>query len=347
MTTPCVSVILPVYNGATDVPAAIASVLGQSFGDFELIAIDDGSPGDDSLEVLNRIASESGDARLKVVALTPNRGLAGALNHGLSLARGRYIARQDQDDISLPDRLQRQVAFLEANPACGMVGTRAEIWQDEKPTGRFHDHPTDTGRLKLDLLSNNPFVHSSVMLRRDVFAAVGEYCTDRSRQPPEDYELWSRVARHCDVANLPERLLIYREVPTSMSRDAANPFRDKVLMIAAENIAWWAGMPEPDAPCLLAAALVNAAYDRVPIDSRVQPALERMRSAATAIAAAHPRSDLDAEIQQLLANLSHHHEAALASRTTLPVWAMPIATLGRRLNVPARIKAKVRSWLAQ
>jgi hypothetical protein len=347
MTAPVVSVILPVYNGAVDVPAAIDSILGQSFGDFELIAIDDGSPKDDSLAVMRRIAAERGDPRLQVVALQPNRGLAGALNHGISLARGRYIARQDQDDLSSPGRLAKQVAFLDANPAFGLVGTRAEIWRDGRPTDRFHDHPTDSGRLKLDLLANNPFVHSSVMLRREVLEAAGGYCVDRSRQPPEDYELWSRVARRHEIANLPERLLIYREVATSMSRDGANPFLEKVLMIASENIAWWAGIGEPDAPCRLAAALLNAAYDHIEPDAAAAPALERLRAAASAVDAAYPGSDLAGPIRLMLANAAHHHEAAIAARRTLPDWASPVAALGRRMPLPAGLKAKVRSWLVR
>jgi glycosyltransferase involved in cell wall biosynthesis len=123
VSSPSVSVILPVYNGAADIEAAIDSVLAQSFADFELLAIDDRSPRDNSLDVMRRVAAERGDPRLKVIALERNHGLAGALNVGIGMARGRFIARQDQDDFSKPERLARQIAFLEANPACGMVGT--------------------------------------------------------------------------------------------------------------------------------------------------------------------------------------------------------------------------------
>ena len=81
------------------------------------------------------------------------------------------------------------------------------------------------------------FVHSSVMMRKSALDEVGVYTTDRSRQPPEDYELWSRIARRFRVANLPERLTIYREVPTSMSRDGVDPFKEKLILISAENLA--------------------------------------------------------------------------------------------------------------
>ncbi len=132
---------------------------------------------------------------------------------------------------------RKQVEFLDAHPDHALVGTRAEIWVGDKPTGRFHDHPTEDAELRFALLFNNYFVHSSVMMRKAALDEVGVYTTDRSRQPPEDYELWSRIARRFRVANLPERLTIYREVPTSMSREGADPFKEKLILISAENLA--------------------------------------------------------------------------------------------------------------
>ena len=192
----------------------------------------------------------------------------GRLNHGLELARGRYIARQDQDDVSDPTRLAKQVAFMEANPECGLLGTRAQIWVGDTPTQRAHDHPIDNATLQLDLMFNNPFVHSSVMMRRSALNAVGGYTTDPSRQPPEDYELWSRISRRYLIANLPERLLIYRETPNSMSRVGPNPFLDKLVLITSENIAYHAGLDSPDQRCRDAGALVHAAYHKVSRRSR-------------------------------------------------------------------------------
>src|SRR5712664_1317555 len=158
--SPTVSVVLPVYNCPQYVGAAIESMLAQSFTDYEMVVIDDGSR-DDTLSVVKRYT----DPRLHIYTQA-NRGLAATLNRGIELAHGRYIARQDQDDISLPKRLAAQVAYLEANRSCGLVGTWAEIWREGVKTEREHRHPLDSSSLKFELLLNNPFVHSSVMLRK-------------------------------------------------------------------------------------------------------------------------------------------------------------------------------------
>src|SRR5688572_15659262 len=239
---PAVSVVLPVYNCPRYVGDAIESVLSQTFSDLELIVIDDGST-DETPSVLGRFA---GMARVTLLAHA-NRGLAGTLNRGIELARGRYIARQDQDDFCHPKRLERQVAYLDDQPHCALVGTWAEIWSENQPTGRQHRHPSDTASLKYQLLLNNPFVHSSVMIRKAALDRVGMYCTDRMRQPPEDFELWSRIARENEVANIPEVLQVYRELPGSMSRDGAAPFLKRLVTISAENIAWAAGVLPSDA----------------------------------------------------------------------------------------------------
>lgn len=232
MNSPLVSVILPVYNGEVYLREAVDSILAQTWREFELIAIDDGS-ADSSVDILQQYT----DDRMRVFSHS-NRGLAATLNRGIELARGKYIARQDQDDISRPDRFAKQVAFLEAQPACALLGTWAEIRQDRKLRKRFHRHPTDNATLQFELLFNNPFVHSSVMIRKSALEKVGGYTTDLARQPPEDYELWSRIARCCEVANLPKLLVVYREVHGSMSRVGPSPFRERLIKICIENIAW-------------------------------------------------------------------------------------------------------------
>ena len=205
MTPPVVSVVLPVHNGADLVSDAIKSILDQTYRDFELIAINDGSTKDNTAAVLDQVAATAADARLRIVHLERNRGLAATLNHGIALARGRYIARPHHDDISLPRRLAAQVAYLEAHPQCGLVGTRAEIRGRNGPGGRYHDHPTDNATLQFDLLTNNPFVHSSVMIRRSALDAVGVYATSADRQPPEDFEMWSRIARRRIISRATRR----------------------------------------------------------------------------------------------------------------------------------------------
>jgi Glycosyltransferase like family 2 len=158
------------------------------------------------------------------------------LNRGIETSRGRYIARQDQDDLALPGRFAKQLAFLNENPDVAIVGTWAHIYAGDTPTARYHRHPCSNVALQLELLFNNSFVHSSVMIRAAVLREVGGYCEDKSLQPPEDYELWSRIARRYPVANLPEVLTVYREVPGSMSRAMDNPFLKNLLRISSENL---------------------------------------------------------------------------------------------------------------
>jgi len=255
---PLLSVILPVYNGLPYLRQAIESVLSQSFKDYELLIIDDGST-DGSEQVVAKLD----DPRIRYVQ-QGNRGLAATLNRALSLAAGKYIARQDQDDVCFPLRFRRQVEFLGAHPEVGLLGTAAEIWVGNTRTQRKLAHPTDNAALKFAMLFNNYLVHSSVMIRRSVLDEIGGYSEDKQRQPPEDYELWSRVIRKYRVANLPDVLLAYREVPTSMSRAGVNPFLPNLLKISAENIAWASGYPQEAAEVIALSRLSQGLPDGIP-----------------------------------------------------------------------------------
>jgi hypothetical protein len=330
MTTPLISVVLPVYNGAADVRKAVESILAQTFQDYELIVINDGSK-DDSARVLESLS----DPRIRLYH-QDNMGLAGTLNRGIGLARGRYIARQDQDDLSHPERFARQVDFLEKHPDHGLLGTAAQIWVGDTPTDRAHDHPTDHGALSFELLFNNPFVHSSIMMRKATVEAVGGYTTDPVRQPPEDYELWSRMARAGRVANLPERLLVYREVPASMSRTGPNPFLERLVLICAENVAAVLGQQEPTVDVLDVAALTHSALHRL----SPRPDIERMcnvvRLAGQKLAAQSPQSDVMRRTEIKIQNLRHQY---LIQKHNMS-WARPIARavrdFGRRIGILPR-----------
>ena len=255
--TPTVSVALPLYNCTAYVGDAIESILAQTYADFELIVIDDGSTDETP-----RIAQSYRDSRLRFYA-QENRGLAATLNRTIELARGRYIARQDQDDISRPERFGRQAAFLDAHPRCALVGTWADIWVGPTPTHRMHRHPSENSALQYELLLDNPFVHSSVMLRKEALEAVGGYSTDPARQPPEDFELWSRIARKFEVSNIPETLHVYREVAGSMSRAGDSPFVNHLVTICAENIAWATEVEPSDSNVVNIAALAHCAPGRL------------------------------------------------------------------------------------
>jgi glycosyltransferase involved in cell wall biosynthesis len=258
MNMPKVSVILPVYNGLPYLEAAIDSVLRQTFRDFELIIINDGST-----DAYASIVDNFQDPRIRFFE-QKNIGLAATLNRGISLSNGEYIARQDQDDVFFSMRLQKQVAYLDANPDVGMVGTFAEILVGNEPTNRMLLHPTDDASIRFGLLFDNYFVHSSVMLRRSVLETVGVYSEDKSRQPPEDYELWSRVMRTHKLANLPEVLMAYREVPSSMSRVGVSPFMHNLVKICSENIAWASDRAVDSAEVVALSKLMHGDYEGMP-----------------------------------------------------------------------------------
>ena len=336
MTYPQVSVVLSVHNGAADLPKAIDTILSQSFTDFELIAINNGS-SDGTAAVLDGLR----DARVRVVHQV-DMGLAAALNRGISLARGRYIARQDHDDWAKPTRLQKQVAFLEAHPDCALVGTRAEIWVGDRRTKRMHDHPTDDAALQFDLLFDNPFVHSSIMLRKSALDLVGPYTTDPARQPPEDYELWSRIARRYRVANLPERLTIYREVPNSMSRERATPFIERTVTISAENLAAAVGLSSPGRDHWDIAALNHRASGRLSADPDIESMCSTIRDAGERILASAPDSDARARVMHRIDNLRYAFE--LYRHESHPSWHGRVAL---NVTIARRLKRKVASLYAR
>ena len=283
---PDVSVILAVRNGGSDLPKAIGTIFEQTFVNLELVVVNNGS-----IDGTSAFLKTIEDPRLRVFDHA-EPGLAGALNHEIARARGRYIARQDHDDWALPTRIERQVQYLDSHPDRALVGTRAEIWVGDVPAHRYHDHPTDDVALRFELLFNNPFVHSSVMLRKAALEAVGCYTTNPIRQPPEDYELWSRLARRFRVANLPEQLAIYREVPNSISRVGNSPFMQKLVMISSENLAHATGVAEPEQTHIDIAALTHSSEAQVSPKPDFRAMCAIIREAGRGIGGSQPSEDL-------------------------------------------------------
>lgn len=294
--SPTISVILPVYNAASYLQDSIDSILCQTYGDFELIIINDGSR-DASGEIIRSYS----DSRI-VYLEQSNRGLAATLNRGIEFSSGRYVARQDADDIAMPERFARQISFLESHKEYALVGTWAEIWSDRQPSGRVHRHPRENPRIQFHLLFDNPFVHSSVVVRGDILKSEGGYTADASRQPPEDYELWSRLARKYPVANLPEILQIYREVPGSICRDAHQSFVGPLITISSENIAWRIGLPTANSLSTTMAALVHGDHGRVDPGIPFGTIRDALTTASEEIAASTgtPRAELQKMEEQYL-----------------------------------------------
>jgi glycosyltransferase involved in cell wall biosynthesis len=204
---PAVSVVLPVYNGAPYLRAAVESILGQTFTDFELIAVDDGSR-DSSLSILQDYAAA--DARVKVIS-RPNTGIAGALNDGIAAARGPLLARMDADDIALPTRFEKQVAFFAAHPEVVLLGSRVLLVDPYDSPVYESDHQTEHDAIVELMLAGSGWsvVHPASMMRTAAVRAVGGY--QPSRVPTEDLDLFLRLVEQGRVANLPEVLLRYRQ----------------------------------------------------------------------------------------------------------------------------------------
>ncbi len=206
---PTISVIMSVYNGERYLRQAIDSILTQTYEDFEFIIINDGST-DSTVEILRSYT----DPRLRIIE-QENIGLTRSLNRGVALAKGKYIARMDADDLSMPERFARQVAFLDAHPEIGMVGTSGLIQNETRGVGwEYPVHILDED-IRHNLIKGNQFVHTSVMLRKVVLQSLGGY--DETYPYIQDYELWVRLAALTRLANLPDVLVIHREHKDTVS----------------------------------------------------------------------------------------------------------------------------------
>jgi glycosyltransferase involved in cell wall biosynthesis len=213
--TPAISVLMPVRNGAAYLPASVFSIRSQTFTSFELLVIDDGST-DATLTLL--AACAAADPRIRVFHQPP-QGIVAALNTGIAHASAPFLARLDADDLARPDRLARQLAFMEAHPETGLLGTWAQVINAAgAPIGR-RAPPADPAALARALVCTNPFVHSSVMMRTTLVRRLGGYRP--ASRAAEDYDLWLRMAEAGGVANLAEDLVQYRRHAAGQSqRDA-------------------------------------------------------------------------------------------------------------------------------
>ena len=201
---PLVSVVMAVYNGEKHLKEAVDSILNQTFRDFEFIIIDDGST--DSTPAILMHHQEMDD-RIHVYH-QENRGLIASLNRGCELAQGRYIARMDADDVSLPERLERQVQFLNMHPDIGMLGTWMKVMDSDGVVRRTVRLPTTPALIEWSLLFGSCMAHATVMMRRDIIGRLNFYSSVAIHA--EDYELWSRASLVTHLATIPETLYLYR-----------------------------------------------------------------------------------------------------------------------------------------
>lgn len=211
-----ISVLMPVYNGASTLAQAIESILIQELPSFEFLIIDDCST-DNSADVIRQYAAQ--DPRINAHFHSVNQGLAATLNEGLNLVKGEFVARMDQDDESLRQRLQIQQDFLQQHPQVAVVGSYAyymgkEAEKSQTEIGLPHANdklvtlPTDSDTIKSTLPSYNCLYHPAVMLRREAILQLGGYRA--AFKNAEDYDLWLRASKQFELANIPQPLLRYR-----------------------------------------------------------------------------------------------------------------------------------------
>jgi glycosyltransferase involved in cell wall biosynthesis len=215
---PAISVLMPCYNAAGTLEEALSSLERQTLTDFEVISIDDGST-DHTLEILSAWSQK--DHRFRVLS-NPHTGIITALNTGLAACQAPLIARMDGDDFSHPERLLRQVSFLERYPEISVVGCLVSAFPiSEVREGLRHymewiNSLTTNAQIRRDIFIESPFVHPSVVFKRDCVQQAGGY---QDRGWPEDYDLWLRLClAGVHFAKVPETLFKWRETPLRLTR---------------------------------------------------------------------------------------------------------------------------------
>jgi glycosyltransferase involved in cell wall biosynthesis len=226
MKNPEVTVLMSVYNGEEYLREATDSILKQTFTDFEFLIINDGST-DRTAEILESYD----DPRIKIINNEENMGLTKSLNKGLRMARGEYIARQDADDVSMLERLEKEVNFLDQNKNVGLVSTYYLIIKKNGKVLHTMKCLTEDWELKEKLLEGNPFAHGSVMLRAECIGKVGLYREEF--KSAQDYDLWLRISEVYDVANIHEPLYKWRFNSKSVSVTRKKQ-QDKYALLAIE-----------------------------------------------------------------------------------------------------------------
>lgn len=227
---PLISVVTSVYNGEKYLREAIDSILNQTFKDFEFLIINDGST-DSSRDII----LSYDDPRIRLVDNGKNIGLTRSLNKGLRLAKGEYITRMDTDDISTPDRLGKQVAYMDTHPEKALLGGQAiAINSEGDKITRWH-HPIEPGLLRWSLLFGNQFIHSAIILRSALLRAH-RLSYDKAFPYAEDYDLWQKISQFSSVANLADVVIYRREHSRSISALNSQRQEKTVLMLISRGI---------------------------------------------------------------------------------------------------------------
>jgi glycosyltransferase involved in cell wall biosynthesis len=244
---PRVSVLMTTYNGARFIAESIDSVLGQTFGDFELVVVDDTST-DGTAAILARYA----DPRLRVIRNTTNLGVVGARNWGFAALRGHYVATIDHDDLWLPTRLAEGVARLDREPATVLVATQTLVLED----GRLApvERPTTLSPLLFSwmLLMDCPVVYSSLLFRREAARQADGTLLRPDLRYADDYELMLRLAASGSVAALSEALTVYRVHSSNTTWKVRGEMYHHCVAALTERFLPWLGVDAAEAAQLIA-----------------------------------------------------------------------------------------------
>jgi len=331
MNSPTVTVLMPVYNAEDYLREAVDSVLSQSFTDFELLAIDDGST-DGSALILNSYS----DPRIRVLSNEKNLGLIGTLNRGIDEARGKYIVRQDADDISLPGRFAKLVAYMEAHPEVAICGS----WYDGLTDGERHPgvrYAPDDTTIRIKHLYQIHISHGTSIWRTDSFRTNG-WLFDTDFRHAEDYDLFVRASLSARLANVPEVLYLVRYHGASVSQVHSTVQNDNSVRVIMRL---FAHLGAPATPAHVAAfkAMCYGEYSSESID------LDQLGSLIGTLAQSQKVSDYVSR-PDLLAFLAHRWYHMCYHRRAYSVWrSHPLAHYATQEGIFGRVKFRIRSLL--
>jgi glycosyltransferase involved in cell wall biosynthesis len=319
---PRVTVLLATYNDEPFLGAAIDSVLAQTFSDFELLVVIDACT-DRSREIVESYR----DPRVRLLVNETNLGLAASLNRGLATIASEYVARLDGNDLCFPNRLARQLAYLDAHPEVAVVGSQATLIDVAgRRVGDMRRPVTDLG-MRWHSIFGSPLIHSSVMFRRAiVWDALGGY--DGQYRVGEDFEMWNRLAKEHGICNLGETLVAYRDDPFSTTGAARHPERAgylarKALMVyenLRRELRW------DDVPRRWGERWVETSDALVPQTADdVRDVVAMIESCAERFASLHPEAAANEEVIIHQADMLAHVlvKAPVAGRMfSLQLWKM-------------------------
>lgn len=241
---PKISVIMGVYNckDYKMLEDSVTSIINQTYRDWEFIICNDGSTND-TLDILKNVAKL--DGRIKIISYDENKGLANALNYCLKFAEGELIARQDDDDISLPERFERQVIFLNEHKEYNLVGTIAHVYDDN---GIWGTYGLAEKPIKSTFLWNSPFLHPSILMYKSDLLKLDGYRVAKETRRCEDYDLFMRMyAAGMRGYNIQEKLYKYRVVRNSDKKYRPVKYRIDEAFVRYKGFKamgiFWKGIP--------------------------------------------------------------------------------------------------------